>query len=258
MSQRLRRTLVIVISVALVLCILAASTAIWLPRRSFAKVDGRIQLTGLDSPVDVYRDSFGIPYIYAQSAHDLFFAQGYVHAQDRFWQMDFWRHLGSARLSEMFGSDQLDADRFLRTLGWARVAQQEWEALDADTRQALQAYADGVNAYLADHWGTALSLEYAVLKLLTPSYQPEPWQPLHSLTWGKAMAWNLGDNMSMEIQRALLLKTLTPQQLAEIDPPYPSDHPVIVPNFQLAGTTADQQETGRAALASLAPGAICE
>ena len=127
-----------------------------------------------------------------RSTHDLFFAQGYVHAQDRFWQMDFWRHIGSGRLSEMFGKTELETDTFLRTLGWARVAQQELDAMSPDELALLQAYADGVNAYLADHKGAALSLEYAVLKLLTPGYSPEPWQPLNTLTWGKAMAWDLG------------------------------------------------------------------
>jgi penicillin amidase len=94
----------------------------------------------------------------------------------------------------------------------------------------LDDYAAGVNAYLAGHQGSQLSLEYAILRLLTPDYTPEPWQPLHSLTWAKVMAWDLGGNMDSEIERALLLKTLTPQQLAEIVPPYPADHPVIVPS----------------------------
>ncbi len=125
---------------------------------------------------------------------------------------------------------QLDTDKFLRTLGWARVAQVELNTLDPATLKILDDYAAGVNAYLAGHQGSQLSFEYAILKLLTPDYTPEPWQPLHSLTWAKVMAWDLGGNMDSEIERALLLKTLTPQQLAEIVPPYPADHPVIVPS----------------------------
>ncbi|MCK4975916.1 MAG: penicillin acylase family protein, partial [Anaerolineales bacterium] len=159
----------------------------------------------------------------------LFFAQGYVHAQDRFWQMDFWRHIGSGRLSEMFGESQVDTDKFLRTMGWARVVEEELDGFDPVSTSILQDYAEGVNAYLADHQGSALSLEYAVLKLLNPDYQPEPWQPLHSLTWAKAMAWDLGGNMTFEIERANLLKTLSPEQVNEIVPPYPADHPIIVP-----------------------------
>jgi len=110
---------------------------------------------------------------------------GYVHAQDRFWQMDFWRHLGSGRLAELFGESQVETDTFLRTLGWARVAQRELDLLDADSLAILEAYTEGVNAYLADHQGSALSLEFAVLKLTNAAYQPEHWQPLHTLTWGK-------------------------------------------------------------------------
>ena len=80
--------------------------------RSFPQTDGELQLAGLDGPVDIYRDELGIPHIYASTTHDLFFAQGYVHAQDRFWQMDFWRHIGSGRLSEMFGKSQVETDSF--------------------------------------------------------------------------------------------------------------------------------------------------
>jgi len=197
-------------------------------KQSFPQIDGEIRVAGLEGPVDIYRDSMGIPHIYATSAHDLFFAQGYVHAQDRFWQMDAWRHIGSGTLSEMFGSAQVETDTFLRTLGWRVTAEAEWEALGPDSRAILQAYTDGVNAYLKDHSGTALSLEYAILGLLSPDYKLEPWTPVNSLTWGKAMAWDLRGNMDEEITRAILLKTLTPEQVEQLYPPYPEDHPVIV------------------------------
>src|SRR3972149_6727732 len=172
--------------------------------RSFPVIDGEITAEGLDGPVDVYRDHMGIPHIYAASLHDLFFAQGYVHAHDRFWQMDAWRHIGSGRLSEMFGANQLETDAFLRTLGWRVTAEQEWKQMGPDSRAILQAYTDGVNAYLKDHAGTALSLEYAILKLLSPDYKIEPWEPVNSLTWGKAMAWDLRSNLDEEIERAIL------------------------------------------------------
>ncbi len=196
--------------------------------KSFPQIDGEIQADGLDGQVDIYRDAMGIPHIYASTPHDLFFAQGYVHAQDRFWQMDSWRHIGSGELSEMFGEGQVETDAFLRTLGWRKTAQAEWDSLDADSRAILQSYTDGVNAYLKDHSDTALSLEYAILGLLSPDYVIEPWEPVHSLTWGKAMAWDLRGNMGEEIERAELLKTLTPEQVALIYPKYPEDHPVIV------------------------------
>ena len=196
--------------------------------KSFPQIDGEIQLEGLDGPVDIYRDNMGIPHIYASTQHDLFFAQGYVHAQDRFWQMDTWRHIGSGRLSEMFGSGQVETDTFLRTVGWRKTAEAEYAALDPVSKSILDSYTDGVNAYLKDHDTTALSLEYAILGLLSPDYKIEKWEPVNSLTWGKAMAWDLRGNMGEEIQRAELLKTLTPEQVTQLFPAYPEDHPVIV------------------------------
>ncbi len=199
--------------------------------KSFPQIDGEIMMDGLDGAVDIYRDQMGIPHIYASTTHDLFFAQGYVHAQERFWQMDAWRHIGSGTLSEMFGAGQVKTDSFLRTLGWKQVAEKEYEQLSPDAKAIADAYADGVNAYLKDHDGDAVSLEYAIVKLLSPDYKIQPWTPVNSLTWGKAMAWDLGGNMDDEIERAVLLKTLTPEQLAEIFPAYPEDYPVIVPKI---------------------------
>ncbi len=229
MARNLGRIFLVLGVVIALLLVFFVVFGLFTVRRSFPVVSGEIQLNGLDGPVDIFRDEFGVPHIYASTSHDLFFAQGYVHAQDRFWQMDFWRHIGSARLSEMFGESQLDTDKFLRTMGWARVAEEELVDLDPVSTTILDDYAEGVNAYLADHQGSALSLEYAVLKLLNPDYLPEPWEPLHSLTWAKVMAWDLGGNMEEEIERANLLKVLTPEQLDEIVPPYPENHPYIVP-----------------------------
>ncbi len=224
----LKRTLIML----LVLGLLLVGFATYTVRQSFPQESGTIQLPELKAKVTVQRDKWGIPHIYAANSHDLFMAQGYIHAQDRFWQMDFWRHIGSGRLSEMFGSSQVDTDRYLRTMGWARVAQQEIQQINAEMKAYLEAYADGVNAYLAEHQGSALSLEYAVLKFLNPGYKPEPWQILHSLTWGKVMAYDLGRNFQSEIERAILLKTLTPTQVEELFPPYPQDLPVILSELQ--------------------------
>lgn len=200
-------------------------------KKSFPQVDGELKVEGIESQVDIYRDQMGIPHIYASNQHDLFFAQGFVHAQDRFWQMDFWRHIGSGRLAEMFGEGQVETDMFLRTLGWRQVAEQEYLQLSPNAKAIIDAYTEGVNAYLKDHTDEALSLEYAILNILNPAYVIEAWTPIHSLTWGKAMAWDLGGNMSEEITRAMLMKTLTAEQLADLYPPYPEDYPVIVPTI---------------------------
>src|SRR5215216_1266254 len=209
--------------------------------KSFPQIDGETQLEGLDASVDVYRDNMGIPHSYATTSHDLFFAQGYVHAQERFWQMDTWRHIGSGTLSEMFGKGQMDTDTFLRTLGWRVTAEQEYAEMDPESKAILDSYTAGVNAYLKDHDTTALSLEYAILGLLSPAYKIEPWTPVNSLTWGKAMAWDLRGNMGEEIERAVLLKTLTPEQVAELYPAYPQDHPVIVNEIQQTALQAEGQ-----------------
>jgi penicillin amidase len=199
-------------------------------QKSIPQTDGEISIPGLDAPVNVYRDNMGIPNIYASSSHDLFMAQGYVHAQDRFWQMDFWRHIGSARLSEMFPS-KVTTDAFLRTLGWRQLAEQEYAMLDPDVKSLLDSYAEGVNAFMSTHSGTELSLEYGILKLLNPGYKPEPWTPVNTLTWAKSMAWDLGGNMGEEINRAILLKTLPVEFVNELYPSYPQDHPVVVPTI---------------------------
>jgi len=234
----LRRIILTVLGIIIVLALVGGLYGITTVRRSFPQIDGEIQITGLDGAVDIYRDPYGIPHIYASTTHDLFFAQGYVHAQDRFWQMDFSRHIATGRLAEMFGDGQLDTDRFLRTMGWERVVRQELDGLTPENEAILQAYADGVNAYLAEHRGSQISLEYAVLKLLNRGYKPEPWQPLHSMAWGKVMAWDLGSGqMDAEIEMATLLKTLTAEQVDEIAPPYPADKPLILPGFQLGEQT---------------------
>ena len=255
MTRKRSRWFVVLVGVLLILIALSSVAGYRTVHRSFPQTAGEIHLAGLDGQVDVYRDEFGIPQIYATSEHDLFFAQGYLHAQDRFWQMDFWRHIGSARLSEMFGKDQVDTDKFLRTLGWDRIAQQELDSIDPTSLAILTAYADGVNAYLADHQGSALSLEYAVLKLLSPDYRPEPWLPLHTMTWAKVMAWDLGGNMDDEIYRAILSSSLSQQQLAEIMPPYPPDAPIIIPDpntaFNLPQRAAFEREPLAEALPAL-------
>ncbi|MEU2283071.1 penicillin acylase family protein [Streptomyces sp. NPDC013178] len=192
-------------------------------RASFPQTKGSITLDGLSGPVDVKRDGYGIPQVYASSDEDLFMAQGYVQAQDRFYEMDVRRHMTSGRLSEMFGKSQVDNDEFLRTLGWDRVAKQEYDTrLSASTKKYLQAYAKGVNAYLKGRDAEDISLEYAALGF-SNDYKPAQWTPVDSVSWLKAMAWDLRGNMQDEIDRALLTSRLGPQQIADLYPQYPYD-----------------------------------
>jgi len=212
----------------LVLVLGAVAFAVYTVRNSFPQVDGSLVIDGLIEEVEVLRDDLGVPHIYASNPHDLFFAQGYTHAQDRFYQMDFWRHIGAGRLSEMFGASQVETDMFLRSLGWEALAQEEWASIQAPSRDILRSYADGVNAYLATHSGSEISLEYAILPLQNPEYEIEPWTPVNTLTWAKVMSWDLSSNMSEEISRAVLGKSLAPAQVEQLYPPFPADRPVVV------------------------------
>jgi penicillin amidase len=221
-------TVIVLVFLGAITALIAPSLVRKTAKKSFPVMEGEIQIPGLDGSVRIYRDGYGVPHIFASTHHDLFFSQGYVHAQDRFWQMDFWRHLGAGRLAELVGKPMLETDKFLRTLGWERIAKQELELLGAEEQAILEAYSAGVNAYLGEQQGTDLSLEYLFLGVLNPDYEPPPWTPINSLTWGKAMAWDLRANLDSEIDRAKLLKSLPRNQLEFIYPPYPADHPLIV------------------------------
>ncbi|GAA1912840.1 penicillin acylase family protein [Streptomyces sodiiphilus] len=221
-----RRARVIVIAFVLMLVAGVGYGAFWsvgTVRASYPQVTGEIALEGLSGPVTVKRDAHGIPQLYADSASDLFRAQGYVHAQDRFWEMDVRRHTTAGRLSEMFGESQVETDAFLRTLNWRGIAQEEYDnELSEETRGYLQDYADGVNAYLAGHDGAELSVEYAALGFVN-DYRPQEWDPVDSVAWLKAMAWDLRANIRDEIDRSLLASRLDQEQIDDLYPPYPFD-----------------------------------
>jgi penicillin amidase len=225
-SKKFRRArLIVVVLVVLVVASVAGGGwyAVDTVRASFPQLSGSVKVPGLSAPVDVKRDAQGIPQVYADTPEDLFKAQGYVQAQDRFWEMDVRRHITAGRLSEMFGSGTVDTDKFIRTMGWRDVAQREFDTqLSPETKKNLQAYADGVNAWLGEHPGDrSASLEYALLGTVNSGYKPEPWTPVDSVAWLKAMAWNLSGNLQEEIDRALLSQTFTPDQVNQLYPDYP-------------------------------------
>lgn len=236
---RRARLIVIVLVLALVAGIgYGAYWSVATVRASYPQTNGSVKIDGLSANVDVKRDSYGIPQIYADSDTDLFRAQGFVQAQDRFWEMDVRRHMTAGRLSEMFGSGQVDTDAFLRTLGWRKVAQEEYDTvLSADTKKNLQAYADGVNAYLKGRDGKDVSVEYAALGL-TNDYKPTKWTPVDSVAWLKAMAWDLRGNMQEEIDRSLMTSRLSKEQIEELYPAYPYDkHRPIVDQGAISSVT---------------------
>lgn len=248
--SRIGRALTWALAVVVALALIISAVIAWSLVRPFPQTRGEITAVGLDAPVLVQRDAVGVPTITAETSHDLFFAQGFTHAGDRFWEMDFRRHLTSARLSELFGESQVGTDMFLRTLGWRQVAEDEVEALPPEVLAYYEAYADGVNAYLDERSGGGLSLEYTVLGLQNPEYAPEPWTPADSVAWFKAMAWDLRTNIEDETDRAILAQSLPMDLLEDLYPGYPfADHPVVVDrdwddggmtaNRSVEGTTAD-------------------
>ena len=200
-----------------------SSVGIATVRRSFPETSGRLMVSGLKGQVEVLRDSFGVPQIYADNPEDLFLAQGYVQAQDRFFEMDFRRHLAAGRLSELFGKSQLESDTYIRTLGWRRVAEQELALLAPSTRRYLDAYAAGVNASIAGRTAGDLSLEYSLLRLQGLDYSPQPWTAADSVSWLKVMAWNLGENLDEEAERAIITGKLGAGRAASLFPRYPLD-----------------------------------
>ena len=192
------------VATALVLLLLAVLLAgVVVVRRPLPEHSGELEVPGLTGTVEVLRDENGIPQLYADSLDDLLMAQGFVHAQERFFEMDIRRHVTAGRLSELFGEETLETDRVIRTMGWRRVAEREWAVIEPRTRQALEAYADGVNAYLESRGPSRLAVEYSLLRVGGLDYVPEPWTPIDSLAWLKAMAWDLRGNMDDEIGRVL-------------------------------------------------------
>lgn len=183
-----------------------------LPFLSLPPVSGQIGL-GTGSPEAIIRrDGNGVPSIEATTLRDAYFALGYVHAQDRLWQMEGMRRLGAGRLSEIVGSATLPVDRTMRTLGLYRLAEGDAEALPPARRAEIDSYAAGINAWLGDHRNT-LPPEFALL-----GFRPEQWKPTDSLVWARIMAMRLSGNWQEELLRLGLSGELTIRQIAELWP----------------------------------------
>ena len=221
-ANKLRRSLLWLLLALILLPVLAAGGAWLWARASLPQTEGEIALAGLTAPAEILRDADGIVTIRAASRADAAFALGYAHAQDRLWQMDFMRRTGAGRLSEVAGEATLGLDRFMRGLGFYRVAEANLEALSPETLAQLEAYSAGVNAFIEDPGGP-LPPEFLLLR-----YEPEPWRPADSVVWGRLMALQLSGNWRQELTRLRLAQTLTPEQIDFLWPDYPSDAPVAI------------------------------
>ncbi|HEY0406839.1 MAG TPA: penicillin acylase family protein [Pyrinomonadaceae bacterium] len=219
----LRWVLVIVLLLAVLL-----SVGIYLYlHRSLPEVSGTIRLAGLAAPVDIIRDRDGVPHIYAQSKLDAFFGLGFAHAQDRLWQMEFQRRVGQGRLSEIVGQPTVSTDRFIRILGVYRASQSAWQALPSDARRIIEAYVNGVNAFIGTHAGSRLPPEFTILGV-----RPEPWTGPDVLVWAKMMAFNLGGTFQIKLLRLELARVVGAERAAQLLPDSPADDLSIVQSVE--------------------------
>jgi penicillin amidase len=203
------------LSLVLLVVALAAAAYLYL-RTSLPQLDGELRLAGPEAKIEIVRDRHAVPHIYAANRHDAFFAMGFVHAQDRLWQMEFQRRVAAGRLAEAVGEPGIEVDKFIRTLGIPQATAEVARSLSPAARADYEAYAAGVNAYLITRGG-ALPLEFMLLGV-----EPEPWRVEDSLGWAKMMAWDLGGNAWDEALRARMAKLLTTEQIALLFPDYPA------------------------------------
>ena len=202
-----------------------------LMRRPVPKPSGRAILDGLRAPVEVIRDEWGVAHIYATNNDDLFFAQGYVQAQDRLFQMDLNRRLGLGRLAEVTGPLGVAFDKFARYLGWPRAARAQADLSDPTTAAVIAAYSAGVNAFIATQ---PLPAEFRLL-----AYRPEPWDALATSAWGTVLAWGLSCNWESELLRAWLLDELGPERAADLTPVYRPDYLTTIPDEAIGRRLAE-------------------
>mgnify|MGYP001408568261 CR=1 FL=1 len=189
---------------------------------SLPQVDGRLTVRGLAAAVQIARDADGVPLISGADDADVAFGLGFVHAQDRLFQMELQRRYGAGRLAEIFGDQAVPIDRQMRVLGLYRAAETAVGQLSAPVRRVLEAYSAGVNAFLAARRG-ALPPEFLLLR-----FRPEPWRPADTLVWGKLMDLELAGNYRAELLRARLARTVSAEDLAFLYPEYPKNAPTTL------------------------------
>jgi len=209
--------------ITLVLASLAGGGYAWFRvRAALPQVAGTIRVSGPSAAIEVARDAWGIPHIRAASELDAIFALGYVHAQDRLWQIEFQRRLASGRLAEILGAPAVETDRLFRTLGLRRAAATAVASLPNEARAYLDAYVRGVNAFIASHAGRTLPVEYALL-----GFAPEPYTAEDIVAWSKVMALTLSSNYRDEVLRARIAGKVGIDGARALMPAYTAGGPVI-------------------------------
>ncbi|MGB9586297.1 MAG: penicillin acylase family protein, partial [Anaerolineales bacterium] len=192
-------------------------------RANLPQTEGQLTIGGLQNSVEILRDRWGIPHLYAQSAHDLFFAQGFIHAQERLFQMELNRRTAQGTLSEIFGELALDTDRAARTFGFNRLGRIDWENASDEMREAILAYCKGVNAYI-EKFGNKLGVEFKLLGI-----KPQPWQPQDSTAFARVMMWQLSHAWHGEIVRYQIQQKVGVEHAEELEIHYPPQNPITLP-----------------------------
>jgi penicillin amidase len=211
----------------LVLCIGLFFFLKYLVVKSFPEVEGVQTLGGLHHPVEIFRDEYGVPHIYAKDEHDLVKAAGYVHAQDRLFQMELARRAGEGRLSELFDTATIKYDKLFRTLGLSILAESLEQHLHPLSRQLLENYAEGVNAFIEAHKGK-YPIEFDMLNI-----QPEPWTVRHSIIISRLMAWELNFAWWVELTYAEIAERVSVEKFQEIIPRSPASVMPLVPREEI-------------------------
>lgn len=200
----------------------------WQPR---PQLGGTVRLPGLQKPVQIIRDRWGIPHIFAHTDRDLFFAQGFVHAQDRLWQMEYWRRAAAGRLAEVLGPDALPVDRWMRVLRLYASAEEAWPYHNDEARSAAVAYAEGVNAFLERYEGQ-WPPEFRLLR-----FEPQRWTPVDSVAILRLMALTFSGDFQLELLRERLMALVGEETFQELWPAYPTSNPLIArPGLEALGT----------------------
>jgi penicillin amidase len=235
----------------LAVLVLLLASCLWIyASRALPPTRGELLMQGLAQPVTISRDDDGIPTIKAADLHGLMYGLGVAHAQDRLWQLETHRRIGSGRLAEAFGAPAVGTDRFLRALGVRRAAAAQWAQTQGEARDALIAYSQGINDYVHAHL-KARPPEFAILGLPL-----EDWDPVDSLAWSTMMSWDLGGNWNNEVLRLRLARRLPMARINELMPPYPGEKPLPTADYVALYKSlglADAAAPGTTTLTSASP-----
>ena len=209
---RLVRILVGIFGLLIFIGVVSLFLSYRLLKKSLPKTSGSIKVEGLAAPIEIYRDEWGVPHIFAGDESDLYFAIGFVHAQDRLWQMDLNRRAATGKLSEIFGSETLEIDKFIRTIQLPEIANDIQKNLSPKSLKILQSYTRGIN-YFLEHHQTQLPVEFTILR-----YQPQPWKIEHTLAYHRLVAWALEMGWYVDPAFGLLAEKVPLKKLNDILP----------------------------------------